>query len=267
MKGDIIRWTILAAILVIAGGGIYFKYQHTRSCAQSIRYAIGAVDARFDISSAALLNDSEAAAAIWNKAGGRPLLVYDKNSAFKINLIYDARQASAKIGIQIATQQSKEDAARAELDAAQAQFIAEQSAYNQTVSASNARGGATPSEIIAFNAQRAALNVLSDSINQKVAIYNASVDALNAVVANYNKSAGQTFKEGEYVQDASGKRINIFEFVGTTQLERVLAHEFGHSLGLGHNSNPQSIMYAQNESGNLIPTTDDLSALRAICDS
>ena len=262
-----IRWAILVVVAGIAGGGLYYQYQGTRPCIQPIPYAIGAVDARFDISSTTLLSDVEAAAAIWNKAEGHTLLVYDKNSAFKINLIYDARQASAKIGVEITAQQSKEDAARAALDAARAQFLAEQSAYNQAVSASNARGGATPSEIAVFNQQRIALNALSDSINQKVAIYNASVDALNAVVAEYNKSAGHTFKEGEYVQDASGKRINIFEFVGNTQLERVLAHEFGHSIGLGHNSNPQSIMYAQNESGNLTPTANDLAALRAICGS
>lgn len=265
MNGDTLRWSVLVIIIAIAGGGLYYQYQNTRPCAHPIAYAIGAVDTRFDIRKSALIADAKVAAAIWNKAAGKRVLVYDPNAALKINLIYDEREANAKLGSRIALQQDAADNERAALDAAQARLVAEQAAYNQTVSAINARGGATKSEVRDLALRRASLNALADSINSSVALYNASVAALNAEVERYNQSTGRPFEQGEYVRDSAGERINIFEFVGTLQLERVLTHEFGHAIGLGHNADPRSIMFAKNESGNLVPTAADLSALKEVC--
>lgn len=262
---DALYWLVLAIVFVLSGSGLYYQYQYTRPCAHPISYAIGAVDTRFGITASTLLVDAKTAATIWNKVAGKTVLVYDPKAGMKINLIYDAREANAKFGVQIAQRQAEEDAARSTLDASQAQYLAAQTAYNQKVSAINARGGATPSEAAALTLEQAALNALADSINSKVVTFNASIAALNAVVNEYNKTAGHTFEEGNYVRDSSGERINIFEFVGTTQLERVLTHEFGHAIGLDHNADPKSIMYAQNESGNLVPTASDLFSLRAIC--
>jgi hypothetical protein len=265
MNKNFVYWIILLIVLAVAGTGIYYKYQSTLPCAHPLPYAVGAIDPRFGVTSATLVADAEAAAAIWNTAAGKTVLTYDPNAAMKINLVYDSREAVAELGSEIAAQQANADAERAAIDALHTQFTSAQSSYDQEVTTINAHGGATKSQILALATERASLNALGDSVNAKVASYNADAEALNAVIQQYNQNAGHTFEEGEYVQDASGKRINVFEFIGTTQLERVLAHEFGHSLGLGHNSNPNSIMYAENESGNLVPTADDLSALDASC--
>lgn len=265
MKADTFRFLVLVLVIAAAGGGLYYQYQNTRPCTHPIPYAIGAVDTRFDISNSTLLADIKAAAATWNKAAGKTVLIYDPKAGLKINLMYDERQANTKIAAKIALQQADEDAVRATLDALQAQFTAEQTAYNDAVNAVNARGGATQSEAATLNAQRTALNNLADSINSQTALFNESVRALNAVIAEYNQTAGHSFREGEYVRDSSGERINIFEFAGNTQLERVLAHEFGHAIGLGHDSDPKSVMFAKNESGNLAPTASDLAALKAVC--
>ncbi len=262
---DALNWFVLLIIIAVAGGGLYYQYQNTRPCTHPIPYAIGAVDARFGISNSTLITQAKAAAAIWNKAAGKTVLVYDPKGGLKINLIYDAREANAKFGSQIAVQQDKTDTARAALDALQAQYATKQTAYNDAVSAVNARGGATRSEAATLNAERDSLNALADSINSQVAVFNASVNALNILVAEFNQTAGHTFEEGQYVRDSTGERINIFEFVGNIQLERVLAHEFGHAIGLDHDADPKSIMFAKNESGNLVPTASDLSALHALC--
>jgi hypothetical protein len=265
MRADGTRWLALIVIIVVAGGGLYYQYQNTRPCTHPIPYAVGALDTRFDISKATLVSDAKAAAGIWNTAAGRTVLVYDPTAAMKINLVYDARQANATFGGEIAQQQANADNARATLDASQAQYVALQTAYNQAVDAVNARGGATKSEAAALASQRNDLNALASAINIQVDAFNASVNALNAVVEKYNQTAGYTFEEGEYVRDAAGQRINIFEFIGNLQLKRVLAHEFGHAIGLDHDSDLKSIMYAKNESGNLVATKADLAALRALC--
>jgi hypothetical protein len=265
MNGDAIRWAVLGMVVAVAGSGLYLKYEDTRPCTHPIPYAIGVVDARFDLANSTLLVDAKAAAAIWNKAAGKSVLVYDPKAALKISLIYDEREASAQLGSKIARQQVTADDARAALDASQAQYAAMQTAYNEAVSTINTRGGATRSEAAELSAQRASLNALADSINSRVALFNSSIAAVNAEVALFNQTAGHTFEEGEYVRDSEGERISIFEFVGNTQLERVLAHEFGHAIGLEHNNDPKAIMYAQNESGNLVPTADDLTALHSLC--
>ena len=262
-----IRWLAFLAVVAASGGTVYYEYQNIRPCGHPIQYAIGGIDARFGVADATLANTAEAASAIWNAAAGKTVLAYDPKADLKINLIYDAREAAAKQGGQIARQQAEEDTARAALDALRAQYVAKETAYNQAVRAANARGGAMPSETNAFAAQLASLNNLAVFVDGQVADYNARVAALNAEVARYNKNAGQTFREGEYISDSAGQRIDVFEFVGDIQLERVLAHEFGHALGLGHNSDPTSVMFAKNESGNLVPTASDLAALRAVCGS
>jgi len=265
MIRSVLYWIVLAVVAATAGFFVYQKYEDTRPCVQTIHYAIGAVDARFGISNSALIADAEVAAKIWNKAAGKSVLAYDPKAELKINLIYDEREANAKLGSQITRLQESSDNERVTLDARQAEYTAQLETYNQAVQAVNARGGANKSEAATLNRQHDELNSLASSIKSDVASYNASVVSLNALVAEFNKSAGRTFEQGQYVRDAEGERINIFEFIGTTQLERVLAHEFGHALDLDHNDDPKSIMFAKNESGNLIPTSADLSALKAIC--
>src|SRR6185369_388815 len=146
MRSEALKWAVLLVVLVVAGGGLYYEYQQNRPCTHPIAYGIGAVDPRFDISNATLISDAEASAAIWNKAAGKTVLVYNENAALKINFIYDEREANARLGAQIAQEQVDADTTRAELDALQAEFTSEQTAYNQTVKTINAGGGASRSE-------------------------------------------------------------------------------------------------------------------------
>ncbi len=262
---DFFYWIILVVIGVSAGGFLYYKHLDTLPCTHPVEYSIGAVDPRFGTNASELTSDLAFGAAIWNKAAGKTLFTLVPSGGVKVNLIYDEREESAKLGLEIAKEQVTTDAMRATVDAEHAQVKSEQDALNAEISAINARGGATPADRTRITAEQQSLELRIETLNNDVASFNARIRALNAQVAEFNKTAGHLFKEGEYVQDASGKRINIFEFVGKNQLERVLAHELGHAVGLDHNDDPDSIMYANNESGNLIPTATDVSALKSLC--
>ncbi len=262
---DALKYLVVLIVVAVASGYTYQTYQQTRPCAQPISYAIGAVDTRFGITKNALIVEAKNVANIWNKAAGKIVLVYDSTADLKINLIYDEREANAQLGRKILREQEAEEEARATLDTLQAQYTSMQTAYNQEVSAVNARGGATRKEAAMLSAERESLNAFADSLNRQFTLFNASVATFNATVEEYNRTAGRTFEAGQYSRDATGERINIFQFTGSIQLRRVLAHEFGHAIDLDHNDNPKSIMFEKNESGNLVPTASDLAALRAVC--
>ena len=260
-----IYWLILLLVAAGAGGAIYHQYQETRPCARPISYALGSIDSRFGVTDAAVIREANAAAGIWNEAAGKIVLVYDPEAKLTINLIYDEREANAKLGAQITREEDAADAARAALETQRREFLSAEALYNKKVKAINARGGATPEEAAALEIERKALQQFADSVNAAAAAFNKNIAALNAKIREYNQLAGRVFEQGQYVRDKEGERINIYQFLNNVQLKRVLAHEFGHALGLGHNEDPDAIMYAKNESGNLTPTEADLSALAALC--
>lgn len=290
-RGDIVR------ILPPPG------FLNQASCQKPIKYSIGNIDPRFNLTEAELLNDLKQAEKIWESPTNKQLFEYSPSGDLKINLIYDDRQGVTdslrKMGTAIGGDQSAYDMiktkydslvvsynkAKAQLETLIATYNADKSSYEKDVNYWNSHGGAPRAEHDALEQRRVALNNQVTIINQTKDSFNALVENMNSKRTELNKLAatlniqvntynnvgssnGKEFGEGEYVKDASGTAINIFQFNDTNQLEIVFAHELGHALGLEHVDNPKAIMYYLiNESISKELTMDDLVALEKVCGS
>lgn len=272
----------------------------TQPCQKPITYSITNFDPRFGLTEAKLLDNIKQAENIWEAPISRQLFEHSATGDLKINFIYDYRQKATddlkKIGIVIHDDRasyeelkikyesfiSSYEKQKVELDALLAIYNADKDAFEKDVDHWNKRGGAPKAEYDALEQKRADLNnqvviinEAKDALNELVDILNSTEEVLNQLVAKLNlqvntynavsSSTGREFSEGEYVRNADGTTINIFQFDNEGELVEVLVHELGHALDLGHLDNPKAIMYYLNEGMNRDLTEDDLSALKTVC--
>lgn len=270
-------------------------------CSEPIAYAIGTFDRRFGLSQEDFLSALADAEDIWEEPLGKQLFSYSPESAeLPINLIYDYRQqVTEELGEIKGTVEENEavyrtletkydrlKAEHAELKSIYEEKVevlnAHQALYEQHVENWNKGNRRNESEFNQLEAEKRALEgeilgikSLEWQLNRYVGEINTMVGQLNQLAKNLNlnveqfntigASRGDTFAGGIYTEDASGRRIDIFEFSNHDKLVRVLAHELGHALGLEHVDDPQAIMYKFNEGDKDILTKTDLEALKTLC--
>lgn len=265
-----------------------------KPCEKPITYALSGYDARFGLSKAEFETALLDAERIWEEAAGRDLFSQMPEGTISVNLIYGDIQRTSELGHVISSEQAAYDAKKDELESLKVEYARAErryesdaalydklsSEYHEQVNYWNSRGGAPPEEYEKLTAMREELegaqkklkekaqdvNDIADSINARVDELNAFAKVLNSKVEVYNENVADEFDQGDYQEDEAGKRINVYEFSDGNDLRRVLAHEFGHALGIGHVQNPSSIMYSFNAGASLILSPEDIAALKTACE-
>ena len=291
--------TIVIAAIIIGGYSVYRLYIQKTPCSAPIEYKIGTLDPRFGVSQAQFEKDINQANNIWGNSIGKQLFKYNPNGVLTVNLIYDNRQATTqeenKLNSNILQTSQVADSVKREYTSLEnsyqtaykdyetevAQFNQAQASYNSEVEYWNSQGGAPSDEYSklqdeknalltqqnSLEAKRQKVNNLAGQINALIDKYNLLIGHINLNVDTINNDGltGTQFEEGVYISDASGQRINIYQFNNQTYFIRVLAHELGHALGLGHDTNINSIMNPINQSQSLVLSSQDLQELKTEC--
>jgi hypothetical protein len=287
---------LLTALLV--GGVYYIAERYYFLCDIPVQYALGNFDQRFGITQDKFLSSLRESEEIWEEAANQNLFDYNPSANFKINLNYDERQEGtlaahrseqnieatrANYDIlfsQYTSQKERYDHDMREYEAAKGRYTTRVEAYNQRVADINAKGGATPEEArelqeekgdlqgeaSRLESQRLDLNKRAGQLNDLGNQINDLAGQLNIKVDIHNESFGEAreFDQADY----TGKDINVYQFDNPDDLRLVLAHEFGHALGIDHVENPKSIMYYLMEKQNVShpsPSIEDIVALKKVC--
>lgn len=237
-----------------------------------LRYKIGHLDPRFNISHEQLKEITQQAADIWFLGTSRQLFTYDPNAQLTINLIYDHRQADSEarrseLSKLEQTQRSNEiefqKLGQIESDLNFQQRFIEQTKvdfqyrlerynnevqkFNQSTHQSHAMRNYLQNEKQRLDAEAQYLQQQIDTFNQHVQQTNQHVNTVNQLNQQFNQSVAQfnqrfqarQFDKGQF----NGREINIYEFQNISDLRLTLAHELGHGLGILHTDDPESLMY------------------------
>jgi hypothetical protein len=272
-------------------------------CTQPVSYSIGVIDPKFGLSKDQVIQDLAVSAKLWNNAEHKSLLQYQASGgSVTVNFIYDSRQQSTQqlksLGLTINDDENTYNTLKAKYNSLQATYEQKKSAldtlianykkekasYDEQVAYWNARGGAPKDEYNKLEAEKESLtsqaeliqttetdfNNLVSTINALANVLNQLISQLNLKVGNYNNigtQEGGEFEEGVYKSSINSQEIDIYQFDNQTKLLRVLTHELGHALGLGHVSDAEAIMYRLNQGKEEKLTDADRSALNTLCSS
>ncbi|MGA2782670.1 MAG: matrixin family metalloprotease [Smithella sp.] len=291
------RFFFLLATLII----LFIIFVRTpEPCREPITYHLGNVDERFNLTREEFRTAINMAAAIWNKPFHRDLFREDPDGAIKINLLYDYRQEATdrlkKLNYKIDRSRSSYEELKSRLENLKVEheqkkagldndlnaYNVKVTSFNTEIESWNRRGGAPQSIHTRLTEEKDELVALNDSLHTRQEEIKSLVDTINSIVVVLNEIAsnnnmdivdqknigntlGREFCEGFYEYKNGKRSITIYQYDNEYRLVRVLAHEFGHALGLNHSKSAEAVMYPLIKSDSLELAADDIAVLKEHC--
>lgn len=277
---------------------VHYSLGINRPCGKPLKFAVGNVDSRFGLADDKLIEISQEAAAVWNQAAGKEILTYDPAAEFKVNLVFDERQAETFAAEQMERNMAELEGTYRELseqseslnaqyqekidayEKALARYRKELEAYNEEVKEWNEKGGAPKdvyedlkdkkedleSDYKKIEKMRSEINALVKKSNSIVTKENQIAQNFNANLETYTTKFGgaREFEKGIFSQEA----INIYQFQEESDLRLTVIHELGHYLNFDHVENPKSIMYymiGDQDLKNPVLSGEDKAEMERIC--
>jgi hypothetical protein len=267
-------------------------------CKRVITYRLGNVDVRFGLTNEDLTKALVQAETPWENLAMRELFRYAPDGEVVLNFVYDERQERTqeevkldKLGAQTEQKQSDLDATydslkkeygikKEQYENLVGSYENRLEVYNQSVTRFNRNGDATQDDVDQLKreadnlkneerkieAERTRLNSLAGSLNGTASAEEKVVLQYNTQVQSFSErfSGEGVFDQGEY----GGKELNIYQYKTAEDLSLVLAHEFGHTLGLDHVENEASLMYylmGSQPKNKVMLTEEDKAAFNQFC--
>ena len=294
-----IGWIFLLAVFIVL---IFVSLQKFKSCQVPTTYRLGKIDERFNLSREEFNTAVKMATAIWGKPFNRDLFREDADGEIEVNIIYDYRQEATdrlkNLHYKIDRSRNSYEELKSRLESSKAEYEPKKvalnndindyntktSALNKEIESWNRRGGAPQSTSVRLMKEKDELAALHENLNVRQEEIKALVETINSLVVVINEIAfnnnldlvdqqnigntlGHEFCEGFYEYKGGKRSITIYQYENEYRLVRVLAHEFGHALGLSHSKSKESIMYPLIQSDSLQLTVDDIAALQQRCKS
>lgn len=285
---------ITLLILVI----IFFRTP--RSCKEPLTYRRGTIDERFGLNRQEFAEAVGKAASIWREPFSRDLFREEPKGIIEVNLVYDCQQEASdklkNLNYKTANTKSSYDDLKFHFENLKSEYEQKNTAlasnfnaYNAHVSAFNAgiqsghqRGGFSEHRYKQLMMEKEELDAMhenlqmrqkemekmADTINSMVVVINEIATNYNLEVVNYQDEGnrlGTEFCEGNYTSKDGKQTITFYQFDNSGRLVRVLAHEFGHALGLIHNNSREAIIYRLNQSDSRELAPADIAALKTRC--
>jgi hypothetical protein len=274
-------------------------YAAPAACSRPISYRIGEIDPQFGLSRTSLRSIAGAAAGIWERGTGSKRFVESKTGIIEIRLKYSQRQdlvearALLEEQARVVTQsvdsfnsgQSRLNAKIQAFNKDMKKFQQESDALNLDVMRYNNAGKHRPEYAKHLKRQDAFLrewygrlkkerkqiqsslaksNVDRGDVTLQIDGFNQDTSTINQLIARMPDYE----KLGEYRASGDTRVITLYVYRDMKQLTALLAHEFGHALGIDHVVVPAALMYpreTEDNTGIQMLHAEDLRAYRGIC--